>query len=77
MRGNMKLEKESEFIHVNGEFDLNEVDESDSSFDGHDEQRISTLQTIMIDSSDAFQNAENSICANLTPQNEDEPFVPH
>jgi hypothetical protein len=31
----------------------------------------------MIDSSDEFQNAENSIRVNLTPRNEDEPLVSH
>jgi hypothetical protein len=41
MRENTKLENASELIHVNGEFESNEVDESDSPFEDHDEQGIS------------------------------------
>jgi hypothetical protein len=67
MRENTKHENVTEFIHANGQFDSNEVDEGDSSFEEHDAQGISTLREIMIDSGDEFQNAENSIRVNLTP----------
>jgi hypothetical protein len=77
MRDNTKLENAWEFIHVNGEFDSNKVDESDSPFKKHDEQGISTLRGIMIVSSDEFQNAENSIRVDLTLQTGREPPLPH
>jgi hypothetical protein len=77
MRENTKLENASESIRVNSESDSNEVEESDSPFEEHGEQGISTVRGIMIDSNNEFQNADDSIRVNLTPQNKDEPLVPH
>jgi hypothetical protein len=44
--------------------DSNEIDESDLQDEKHDEQRISTLDGITIDLSDANKNADDSIRAN-------------
>jgi hypothetical protein len=43
------LEKAVDSIHANLESDSNEIDESDSQSEKHDEQRISTFRGIMID----------------------------
>jgi hypothetical protein len=44
-----KDENADDSIHVNREFDSNEIDESDSQFEKQDEQRISTGDGIIID----------------------------
>jgi hypothetical protein len=44
-------------IHVHRECDLNEIDESDSQTDKHDDPRRSRLHGITIDSSDERENA--------------------
>jgi hypothetical protein len=48
-------------MRVNREFDSNVIDESDMQDEKHDEPRISTLFGIMIDSSDEYENADDSI----------------
>jgi hypothetical protein len=45
--------------------DSNEIDESLRQSEKHDEQRISTLRGISIDSSEEDENAFDSICFNL------------
>jgi hypothetical protein len=44
--------------------DSNEIDESDLQHEKHDEQRISTLDGIIIDSSDDFEKAYDLIRVN-------------
>jgi hypothetical protein len=44
--------------------DSNEIDESDLHDEKHDEQRISTLDGIIIDLSDENENADDSIRVN-------------
>jgi hypothetical protein len=51
-------------MRVNREFDSNKSDESDVQYEKHDEQRISTLRGIKIDSSDEPENAHDSIRVN-------------
>jgi hypothetical protein len=51
-------------IRANCEFDSNEIDESDSQDEKHEEQRISTFLGIMIDRSDEDENADDSIRVN-------------
>jgi hypothetical protein len=53
-----------ESIRVNCEFDSNEIDESDSHHEKHDEPRISTPRGITIDSSDEYANTLESIRVN-------------
>jgi hypothetical protein len=48
-------------IRFNAEFDSNEIDESGSDAEKHDEQRISTLRGITIDSSEERAKADDSI----------------
>jgi hypothetical protein len=47
-------------IRFKSEFDSNEIDESDSHLRKHDEQRISTLRGILIDSSEDPEDPENA-----------------
>jgi hypothetical protein len=51
-------------IRFNCEEESNEIDESDSHFEKHDEPRISTRRGIKIDSSTEFENAYDSIRVN-------------
>jgi hypothetical protein len=44
--------------------DSNEIDESESQFEKHLEQRMSTLDGIIIDLSDDDENADDSIRVN-------------
>jgi hypothetical protein len=44
--------------------DSNEIDESDLHSEKHDEQRISTLRRIKIDSSDDSENINDSVRVN-------------
>jgi hypothetical protein len=50
-----------ESIRVNREFISNEIEESESQYEKHDEPRISTLLGIKIVSSDVLENANDSI----------------
>jgi hypothetical protein len=58
------FENASESIRVNREPDSNVIDESDSQYQKHFEQRISTFRGITIDESDDFENASDSIRVN-------------
>jgi hypothetical protein len=51
-------------IRVNCELDSNEIDESDSQYEKHEEPRIWTVEGIIIDWSDEFENAYDSIRVN-------------
>jgi hypothetical protein len=51
-------------IRFNRESDSNEIDESDLQDEKHDDPRISTFRGISIDSSDDFENADDSIRIN-------------
>jgi hypothetical protein len=64
-------------IRVNGEFDSNEIDETDESdlqFEKHDGQRISTFLGIIIDRSDEFEwgsgETKESVITRLRNKNE-------
>jgi hypothetical protein len=54
-------ENASDSIRDNREFDSNEIDESDSQHEKHDEPRISTPRGITIDSMDEEKNVSDSI----------------
>jgi hypothetical protein len=61
MESSDENENASDSIRVKCEFDSNVIDECDSQYEKHFEQRISTLRGIKIDSSDENENAPDSI----------------
>jgi hypothetical protein len=54
----------SDLIRINREFDSNEINESDSQNEKHDNPRISTFPGISSDSSDQDENEFDSIQIN-------------
>jgi hypothetical protein len=56
-----ELNNACDSIRFNPEFDLNEIDESDSQSEKQNDPRISTFREISIDRSDEYENADDSV----------------